>query len=261
MQHCYIHDANGGNNIKSRSERNEIYYNWIEGAYYHELELIGPDPGGAPDDWYPRLKREDSDIVGNVLWKKGSNSTFSVTRIGGDATGESHGRYRFVNNTIICGTSAIFRCFDSLECIEMYNNVFYPAGSSVNMMRTAEAKWTIGSPIIIGSNNWVYQGASNIPSQWTGSIEETEPGFTDFSNNNMVPLTTSELVNAGTSSVPSTQGFEFPNPLFPPEYQPPMAKAATSPVTRKIKETIDIGAYESGPTAIIGDELLHNNFS
>jgi len=48
MQFCYMHDGAGGNNVKSRAERNEIYYNWIEGAYYHELELIGPDPAG-PD--------------------------------------------------------------------------------------------------------------------------------------------------------------------------------------------------------------------
>ena len=38
--------TNGGNAVKSRAQRNEIYYNWIEGAVYHELELIGPDPAG-----------------------------------------------------------------------------------------------------------------------------------------------------------------------------------------------------------------------
>ncbi len=43
MQYCYVHDANGGNNVKSRAGRNEIYYNWIEGATYHELELIGSE--------------------------------------------------------------------------------------------------------------------------------------------------------------------------------------------------------------------------
>jgi len=37
-----VHDGNGGNGVKSRAERNEIYYNWIEGSLYHELELIGP---------------------------------------------------------------------------------------------------------------------------------------------------------------------------------------------------------------------------
>ncbi|HHH12008.1 MAG TPA: hypothetical protein ENK23_08060, partial [Sorangium sp.] len=43
MQYCYVHDAAGGNSVKSRAERNELYYNWIEGGEYHELDLIGPD--------------------------------------------------------------------------------------------------------------------------------------------------------------------------------------------------------------------------
>jgi hypothetical protein len=93
MQFCYLHDGAGGNNVKSRAERNEIFYNWIEGAYYHELELVGPDGG---DEGNPRLKREDSDVVGNVLWKRtkpaGDTEYFNVTRIGGDGTGETHGR-------------------------------------------------------------------------------------------------------------------------------------------------------------------------
>ncbi len=95
MQYCYIHDANGGNAVKSRAERNEIYYNWIEGALYHELELIGPDPAGGVSEG---AAREDSDVVGNVLRKR---NDFAVVRFGGDGTGQSNGRYRFVNNTVI----------------------------------------------------------------------------------------------------------------------------------------------------------------
>ena len=34
MQHNYVHDTNGGNAVKSRAQRNEIYYNWIEGGLY-----------------------------------------------------------------------------------------------------------------------------------------------------------------------------------------------------------------------------------
>src|SRR5262249_49082478 len=60
MQHSFIHDGRGGNNVKSRAERNELAYNWIEGAFYHEVELIGPD---GQD---PARAREDSDVVGNV---------------------------------------------------------------------------------------------------------------------------------------------------------------------------------------------------
>jgi len=111
MRHCYVHDAVGGNNVKSRAERNEIYYNWIEGAYYHELELIGTD--GSPD-----LYREDSDVACNVLRKTGTNSSFFVTRVGGDGTGETNGRYRFVGNTIVLGASggsAVFRLFDGVR--------------------------------------------------------------------------------------------------------------------------------------------------
>src|SRR4051812_31982538 len=111
MQHCYMHDGIGGNNVKSRAERNEIYYNWIEGALYHELELIGPDPDGAASTWTEGLKREDSDVVGNVLRK---TQTSSVVRFGGDGTGQSNGRYRFVANTVLTqsGASAVFRLFD-----------------------------------------------------------------------------------------------------------------------------------------------------
>lgn len=245
MEHCYIHDANGGNNVKSRAERNEIYYNWIESAYYHELELIGPDPGGAADDWTPKLKREDSDIVGNVLWKNGSNKDFSVVRFGGDATGESHGRYRFVNNTIICGTGSVFRCFDSLESIEMYNNVFFPTdNNSINLMRTVEAYWTSGNPVIAGSNNWVYEGAQNIPAQWTSTIEETYPGFEDFENYNIKPLSESSLVNSGRNDIPVITGYEFPAPLFPPAYCPPERVSSELNNTRIADGTIDIGAFE-----------------
>jgi hypothetical protein len=66
MQHSYVHDANGGNAVKSRAERNEIYYNWIEGAHYRELELIGID-ATIMDDPPPRPMH--SDVVGNVLIK------------------------------------------------------------------------------------------------------------------------------------------------------------------------------------------------
>jgi hypothetical protein len=232
MQHCYIHDANGGNNVKSRSERNEIYYNWLEGAYYHELELIGPDPYGVVEGWTPELKREDSDIVGNVLWKKGSNANFSVTRVGGDATGETHGRYRFVNNTFICGTGSVFRCFDALQSLEMHNNVFFPAaGNTINMMREVEADWAEGS---------------DVPQQWTGTLTGTDPGFADFTGGDVRLLESSPLRNAGAASVQSASGFEFPNPLFPPAFSPPMETVNTAPVGRPMDQPIDIGAYEFG---------------
>jgi hypothetical protein len=252
MQYCYVHDGSGGNNVKSRAERNEIYYNWIEGGYYHELELIGCDGG---DTGNVHLKREDSDVLGNVLRKKGTaagnDSNFSVTRIGGDGTGWTYGRYRFVNNTIIAGSSAVFRCFDTLESVEMHNNVFYRLNGAVNMMRTAEAAWTTGSPIIAGSNNWVLQGAQNVPSQWTGTITGTNPGFTDPANADFRPSGTgSPLYNAGNQSPAGPAGYPFPQPLFPPVSTPPLHEPVTSAATRPISGTIDIGAFEYYPGSV-----------
>lgn len=246
MQHCWVHDANGGNNVKSRAERNEIFYNWIQGAMYHELELIGPD---GQD---PSLGREDSDVVGNVLIK---TESFSVVRFGGDGTGETGGRYRFVNNTVVVqpGNAAVFRLFDSIQSLEAHNNVFLVQGSgSVNLVRQVEAAWTNGEQIA-GSNNWVQTGAQNTPSTWTGTIEGTDPGFVDFASLDVHPTATSELVDAGSSTLAGPPGYDFPNPLFPPGFEPPLHTVFQSGATaRAANGTVDIGAYEFGSPATGG---------
>ncbi len=251
MQFCYVHDGAGGNNVKSRAERNEIYYNWIEGAVYHELELIGPDPaGGVPAD----LKREDSDVAGNVLWKKttlsGGQANFYVVRFGGDGTGESFGRYRFVNNTVLMGSSAVFRLFDGLESVEMHNNVFHrPGGGAAPLVRTAEAVWLSGE-VIGGQNNWVHSDLTAVPSQWTGTLRGTDPSFAGFAGNNLRPAAGSPLLNAGTGAPQSPQGHPFPSPLFPPAYEPPVAIFASpdSAVARASHGIVDIGAFEGVAT-------------
>jgi hypothetical protein len=250
MRYCYLHDANGGNNVKSRAERNEIQYNWIEGAYYHELELIGPDPGGAPDGWDPRLKREDSDVLGNVFRKRrtaaGNDSNGFVFRIGGDGTGESHGRYRFAFNTIIAGTGAVFRCFDSLESVEMHGNVFHGTGGSLNLMRVAEAAWTQGHAVIAGSGNWITTGAANVPAEWIETRQGIEPGFVSLADNDLRPKAGSPLIDAGPSAPAGPAGFAFPSPAFPPVFSPPFRTLAVEPLARPADGKLDIGAYETG---------------
>jgi hypothetical protein len=239
MQFCYIHDGNGGNNVKSRAERNEIYYNWIEGAYYHELELIGPDPAG---DVPAELVREDSDVVGNVLIKR---NTFYVTRVGGDGTGESRGRYRFVNNTIFAGSSAVFRVFDGIQSIEMHNNAFHRESGTINMIRTVEADWTDGEQIA-GSNNWVKTGTTNVPAQWTGTLAGPDPGFQDGAGENFRPAPGSPLLNAGNGALSGPPGFPFPNPRFPPGFHPSAPPGGLfTPEPRPSDAEIDIGAYEA----------------
>jgi hypothetical protein len=247
MQYNWVHDGTGGNNVKSRAARNEIYYNRIEGAYYHELELIGVDPACCAEG----IVREDSDVVGNLIVKKpppyGPNPDFFAVRAGGDGTGQSWGRYRFVNNTFVMGRIAVFRIFDGLESIEMHNNVFYRHGGlPVQITRTVEAVWANG-PQMSGSNNWMTTGSTQAPAAWTRTRTGANPGFADATNGNYSPADGSALVDAGSGNPTSAAGFQFPGPLFPPALHPPGPPGVfvvRLPNPRPVDGALDIGAYE-----------------
>jgi len=240
MEHCYIHDSSGGNSVKSRAERNEIYYNWIEGAVYHELELIGPD---GQD---PKRAREDSDIVGNVLLKK---TPGFVIRVGGDGTGETEGRYRFVNNTIILGQAAraAFRLFNGLESVEMHNNVIArEGGGPVQVVLEQETRWVRGRPLIAGTNNWVPTGSLEVPTQWQNTRSGDDPGFVSWRD--LRPKKDSPLIGAGATKLPSPPDCPFPRPLAAPTSLPPSARLETAMATlsRSSKGALDIGAFAYG---------------
>ncbi|WP_437276670.1 hypothetical protein WME90_36275 [Sorangium sp. So ce375] len=240
MQHCYVHDAIGGNAVKSRAERNEIYYNWIEGGLYKDLELIGPDGQN------PGLKREDSDVVGNVFRK---THTQYVVRVGGDGTGDTNGRYRFVNNTflLMAGSSAAIHLFDGIESIELHNNVFYRVGGgSVEVFRD-DASWKTGRPLIKGVNNAVPTGTS-VPSGFTGTLIVSDPGFTGIGNRDVTLASTSPLRNAGVNSTTGISGYAFPSPLAMPLFHPPKRalQAYGTAERRTAVGTFDIGAFEYG---------------
>jgi hypothetical protein len=242
MQNSYLHDNNGGHGVKSRAERNEIYYNWIEGSYYHELELIGPE--GPPE----ALKREDSDVVGNVIRKTGSNAKFHAVRLGGDGTGMTHGRYRFVNNTFLMGdgVGSAIRVFDGAESIEAHNNVFYRGnGAAIDLVRTVEAS---GTTAVTGSRNWTTAG-SPIPAGFTGTLVGTEPGFTSLPALDLRPAASSALVDQGLSNPATFAGHDFPAGLGLPAVEPTANTGATNP-RRAGADAIDIGALEgAGPGA------------
>ncbi len=239
LQFCYIHDGTGGENVKSRAERSEIYYNWLENPYYHNLELIGPDPAGGVAEG---AAREDADVVGNVIIAKRYSRN---VRIGGDGTGQSYGRYRFAFNTFIHRNgdpaSQIFAHF-GVESVEMHNNVFYIASGDV--FDDSETDWALGRRVS-GGNNWVLSGAG-YPAEWTGTLAGSSPGFVDMSANALIPATGSILIDAGTAAMTSPSGSPFPNPLALPLFHPP--QEALIPVgtaaRRPVEGFIDIGAFE-----------------
>ncbi|APR85086.1 Hypothetical protein A7982_10435 [Minicystis rosea] len=239
MEHCFIHDSTGGNSVKSRAERNEIYSNWIEGALYHELELIGPD--GAER----KRAREDSDVVGNVIRKAGRGYAI---RVGGDGTGETNGRYRFVNNTIVLarGARAVFRLFDGLECIQMHNNaIAHEGGGPVHVVIEEQVHWAAGRPVITGSNNWIPMGSSGVPPTWARTLAGRDPGF--VSDVDLRPAAGSPLIGAGTAAPEQPPRFEFPAPLSAPRALPPLRTLERVGTARsRLRGTIDIGAFSYG---------------
>ncbi|MCB9613311.1 MAG: hypothetical protein H6721_33250 [Sandaracinus sp.] len=246
MSGCWVHDANGGNNVKSRAERNEIHGNWFEGAYYHELELIGPDPSGGVGEG---VAREDSDVVGNVFVKRGDNEAFAVVRFGGDGTGQSLGRYRFAFNTVIVAPGsnvAVFRLFDGLESVEMHGNVFYRRdGGPVNLLREVEAAW-VGGRQVAGTNNWVAMGSTNVPPEWSGTIEGTDPGLVeldDLAALDPSPASMSSAVVDAAIEPPVFSASPFPSPIERPTLSPNHGVGTNA---RPTVGALDVGAYEFG---------------
>ncbi len=241
MQLCYVHHGNGGNNVKTRAPRNEIYSNWIEGALYHELECIGSD--GHPED----AVREDSDVVGNVFVKTHDSP---VTRFGGDGTGQTKGRYRFVSNTVlVVGTAPVFRLFDGIESLEFHDNVFASSGPlPLSLVSEKEVKWVTGQTTIAGRNNWIPSSATLVPGALEASVRGASPGFVDLAARDLRPATGSPLVDAGASAASGPAGHPFIRPLATPLYLPP-AHTTLSPgggQRRQNVGAIDIGAFEQG---------------
>ncbi|NCY03422.1 MAG: hypothetical protein EBX36_11075, partial [Planctomycetia bacterium] len=143
LRFCWVHDGSGGNNVKSRAERSTIYANWISDAFYHNLDLVGADPAGGAR---PDRAREDGEVVGNVLIasRYGRN-----VRIGGDGTGQSDGRYRFLNNTFIHRggrPESHLQARFGIESVEMHNNLFVlpPEAASAVVFDDARAEWVGG---------------------------------------------------------------------------------------------------------------------
>lgn len=263
MRFNYVHDGNGGNLLKSRHERNEIYYNWFEGATYQEIELIGPDCETQDNDWTPGLKAENSDVVGNVIVHTGDWA--NAVRIGGDLNGRNMGHVRMANNTILfdrLGSATAVLVQLGQGRLEMHNNLIYQSGGSgPSVVRENPASahqdppecppldlepWADGRKVS-GSNNWVQTNAVNVPGEWTGTVKGLDPLLANIAQRNLRPATGSPAINKGNNAPPAPADAPFPSPLLLPAADPPIHEklgyGRWRP--RAVPGGIDIGALES----------------
>jgi hypothetical protein len=258
LRFSYVHDSNSGNLLKSRARRNEIYYNWFEGADVHELELIGPDPCCQQPGWTPGAVREDSDVVGNVLVHSRSTH-FAMIRIGGDGTGETSGRYRFVHNTLVWTASGIttpvaWRAHFALESIAMHNNVVQRiGGGTFNVLREeSPTNWVFGRRVI-GRNNLVSTGAT-VPPEWTGTLIG-DAGFVDAAGFDFRLAPGSPARNAGTLATTGPAEFDIAAMLALPLFHPPARQllAAGTALPRPADGAPDLGAFEADDVLLFAD--------
>lgn len=262
MRFNYVHSGNGGNLLKNRHERALIYYNWFEGSAYQELELIGPDCETQQPGWSPGLRREDVDLVGNVIVH--TSSWPNAIRAGGDLNGRNQGRLRMVNNTILFtrpGAASAVLVQLGQGSVEMHNNVIHQTGARAapDILRVHEASevkapycaptgrepWASGRKVA-GSNNWVQASTTRVPAELANTSRGADPGLEDIARSKLRPLASSPLVAAGNPTPAAPAGLPFPSPLSLPRFDPPQrAKMDVgAEVARVPGRRIAIGAFE-----------------
>jgi len=238
MEHCYVHDCTWGNCVKTRAERNEIRYNWLESDVLRALVLIGRDDERGPRPMH-------SEVIGNVLI---SRSDLPVVQAGHDGKEYgSRGRHRLVNNTLLVSAHCpdAVQARSELETVEMHNNVFYRLrGGPMLLLNEETAQWMKGRRICSGQSNWVPEGAE-CPPEWTGTLVGTDPGFVDLEHYDLRLAPGSPLIGAGAMHLQSPPGCPFPNPFFPPASLPPLRtiEAVGTARPRSPRDPIDVGAY------------------
>ena len=237
IQFNYIHDPSGGLNIKSRAERTEIYFNWVEAGVLNDIDLVGPD--AAADG-----AREDSDVVGNVIVH---TSEYAALRIGHDGTNGTDGRYRIAYNTIVFdGSDGVgIRPQINIESLEIYNNAFLVAnGSAPRFYRLTD--YSGNDPVVMGSHNFIDAAFTDVPAELTDTLVG-DPGLTDIGAMDLRPVKGSMLLDAGSDQSVG-QSNTLPNPLTAIDYVPVPRTEPTSemPYARNDEGAPDIGAYALG---------------
>ncbi|MBB3277282.1 MULTISPECIES: right-handed parallel beta-helix repeat-containing protein [unclassified Pseudoxanthomonas] len=263
MRYNYVHDATGGVLVRVRHQRAEIYYNWIEGSDLHEVELIGPDCETQKSGWTADLRREDADVVGNVIIHRAGSRSGNAFRIGGDLNGRNQGRTRLVNNTIILdrgGNANAVLVQLGQGSLEMHNNAIYQNGGSTPAIVRENPASDVAAPYcgpssrepwsngrkVAGSNNWVQTGSTLVPAEWSGTVRGSDPMLTNLTQRSLRPRAGSPLLAAGNNTPVTPTAFPFPSPQLLPAFDPPLrAKLAIGDAHARLAPSrIAIGALE-----------------
>jgi hypothetical protein len=172
----YIHDSNGGQNVKLRSRYAALFYNLIENAGNYEMDLIqGPLTSDA---------NANAVLIGNTIVRpvtSGNNS--QVILFGTDDTGQlaRNGSLYAVNNTFVLQNAAN-RLFHAVQPVAGSEIVFENNIVFATVAGTALGADATTSSVLTGADNWVGSNVT-LSGTLTQTLSGTDPGFvsaTDF---------------------------------------------------------------------------------
>lgn len=263
IEYCLIgrlREGSGGIAIKDRSANTVIRYNKIySGA--RALDLVEPENQSthdcetnevSGDGMHEEPGFDTTWVYGNLIINGPSNFLTSGNMIhyGADNCPNTSrsGMLKFYNNTVYTDLDAndqyytrLFDITSSRETVELRNNVFYNAGSSIIYFAFSTQYSTTGT-INWEGGNWITSGYTNFYPGDTGVWNETVP-----------PI---EGENTGVLTDPANGDFSLPpgSSLISQGTALPAEILANHPVNKEYHAnlmflerltTLDIGAFES----------------
>lgn len=227
-----------GNNLKDRSAGLVVRYNWIEDGN-RQLDLVDAEDSSVLVN-HPSYAT--THVYGNVLMESDGQGNSQMVHYGGDSgtlADYRKGDLYFYNNSIIStrtGNTTLLRLSTNDETAHVFNNVYYGTGSG-------------GLLALIGGNgqvnmqhNWFKTGWQDCHCTPAGSILDlgnnlsgTDPGFSDFNNQNWQPTAVADLLDNGRPLLAE---------LLPEHALTQQYIKHQSTQSRPVSGDKDIGAYE-----------------
>lgn len=231
--------TNEGINLKDRSARTCVRYNWIEGGV-RQVNLVESYDYQTIRD-YPGYGTEDR-VYGNILIMNANSQGNEHYLYGGDM-GTAYEQYyrtgplKSYNNTVISkrtDNTRLVRLKTTAQSADFFNNIWYvPAGTAYVL---SSAIGTCST-----SHNWFQSGYYLTGATEDGTnISGSAPGFVDYANADF---------HITSSSTCRDAGMAIPSALLPTYDVTKQYVKHQTFETRPSDGTLDIGAfeYDAGP--------------
>ena len=205
-----------GQTLKDRGLNTIIRYNWIEGGFNRQLDLVD----------HEKYKQAHAFVYGNVLVQGRTSHNYNMIHWGGDRGHSRSGTLYFFNNTVV-GKHPVTRYIDVQysDCkVDLRNNAFIGQGKLWNYRG-----------ILKGRHNW-FSKEIQCPQEKYLGIRGDNPGFMTRVKIPYFPYLGSTLINNGISQLP-----------LPVEYMPLPRGGGWK---RSVAQAMDIGAYEFNPVML-----------